>query len=645
MTALSLPLLPLMTAAAVASWRGRPGAVGVLALTGLAATLAVGVWAAAVEPAAHWRWGGELELSVSVEGFSRVMVIFVPIIAAPVMAYAAVTEEEGRTRLLAIMLAFVGAMLVLVLAADFLSLLIAWELVGATSWALIAHQWREPANVESATQAFVTTRFGDLGFYVAAGVLFAETGSFAFASLADVNGVALGAIAAGVLLAAAAKSAQVPFSPWLFSAMAGPTPVSALLHSATLVAAGAYVLIRLSPSLEPVTWFVPAVGGVGLATALAGGVVATLQTHVKRVLAGSTSAQYGLMFIAVGASSTAAAGAQLVAHALFKSLLFLAAGVAIHATSKTDIATYRLAGKLRLVAALSGLGALALAAVPPLGAAWSKEQIVSAAAHASIWFGMATLAAGSLSAFYAARFHLLVWGQPQIVSGDVNWPTPSLNRGPGPIEVVSIALLAAGTALLSIFWLPRAGELVEDATGGTLYEAAEWEFLVSVALVAAAFSLAWVCRRCGRLAAPIPSARMQSVMTDWLGIPLLAKRAIVDPALALSRLLARIDDLVIDAGVRLAARFASLLSRLASLRSEWTVDGLVQAVASMTMLGADRTRLADEEAVDGAVEEGARGIGALGAASRRVQTGLTHHYYVLAVLGLMAMVVVLVMSL
>jgi len=670
---LAIPLLPLVAAFVLIVVRGRPRVLMPLAVSALIAALALGVWAATEEPALAVRWSPAIEMQLSVEGFSRVMVILVPLVAAPIVAYAAAAETEATARLLALLLAFVGAMLLLVSAADFLTLLIAWELVGACSWGLIAHDWRESDHVRSATQAFLTTRFGDLGLYVAAGLLFAERGSFAFNGLPGIDRPALDVIAAGVLLAAAAKSAQVPFSPWLFSAMAGPTPVSALLHSATLVAAGAYLLVRLSPALEPAGWFLPLVAAIGLTTALAGGLVAALQTQVKRVLAGSTSAQYGLMFIAIGASSTAAAAGQLVAHAVFKSLLFLGAGVAIHAAGSPDMSTMRLGRRLPLVAALSAIGALALAAVPPVGGAWTKEQIVAAAANSSVWLAIGALVAGLFSAFYVVRWYLLVWGRDAAAGGVERAPGTArqILRQPGRVEVGSLAVLAFITLFLSVLWLPGGRNVVEKASEGVIFEAAAWEFVASAVLIAVAFALAELMLQRGRLWSLGLSPKVQAAAGDWLGIPAVAKLLVVAPMFSFSRSLAAFDNRVVDAGVRLAAALAASVSRVFALRAEVRLDGVVRGIAASavslarffhaaaekafdwvvegtaatTVLSADGSRLVDEAAIDGAVEGGARGVGMLGQSSRRLQTGLAHHYYVVLTFGLAAIVAVLALSL
>ncbi len=632
MNPLVLPLVPVGAAAAIVMLRARPRALGPIAVAGLVLTLLVAIVAASGGWAVQIAWSPAIALRLEVSGFGRVMVVLVPLVATPIVAYAAATEDDGRDRLLALLLAFVGAMLLLVVAADFVSLLLGWELVGATSWALIGHGWRERANADAGTQAFLTTRLGDLGLYAAAGATLAATGGFGFAGVAGAGSPWREIIAGGVLLAAAAKSAQVPFSPWLFAAMAGPTPVSALLHSATLVAAGAYLLIRLSPLLTPVGWFLPAVTIIGLATALSGGVVALANTHAKRVLAASTSAQYGLMFIAVGAGSTAAAGAQLVTHAAFKSLLFLAAGVAIHAAGTTDLRSMRLGRVLPRVALAAGIGALALAAVPPLGGAWTKEAILSAAAEASPALAAGVLVASFLTVAYAGRFYVLAFGR--------GTTSPGVRR-PGRIELAALALLAALTLALALLWLPASGPVVERLVGGGLPAGAPWEIVASLAVIGLGVLAVSLVDRGGRLGDLLPGATGREAVGDWLGLPSLQHRLVVAPVLALSAALARADDRVIDAGVRAAGRIAVAVSGLGARRLDLSIDRIVGAIASSSVAAARISRAADDHGVDAAVEGTARGLGRAGLESRRLQTGLSHHYFVLGAVGLVAIAAIL----
>ncbi|MEX2658273.1 MAG: proton-conducting transporter membrane subunit [Acidimicrobiales bacterium] len=654
-----LLLVPSAAAAAVALSRHHHRLLLPLASAGAMATLATGAWAAVAEPSASWRWSDALELGLRVEGLARVMVVLVPAIALPVIASAAssMRDDIGLGRLLALLLVFVGAMLVLVAASDLLTLLVAWELVGALSWGLIAHDWRDPQVPQRAAHAFLTTRAGDLGLVAAAAVTIAEVGSARYEDLASLGGWQAGVVAGGVLVAACAKSAQLPFSPWLFSAMAGPSPVSALLHSATMVSAGAYALARTVPFLTGAPWLPGAAAAVGLATALGGGLVATVQPDLKRALAASTSAQYGLMFVAVGAGSTAAAGAHLVTHATFKALLFLAAGVVLHAAGTLDLAAIRIGRSLRITAATFTVGALALAAVPPLGGARSKESILAAAAHHSAWLAAGVVLAAFLSALYAGRLTVLTFGSSPGL--DVTGHASRVERG-------ALLGLAAASLALGALWLPEADRVVESVTGGVLFEAEPWELHVSLAALAAAAVCVAILHRAGRLVTLGLTAPARAVVAGWFGLPGVARLLVVDPVLGLSRGLAAVDDRVVDAGVRFAARVPRTLSRTLLWWGERSVDGTVHAIAggvlraasgsrrfddrgfdgavrviaATTMHAATGSRLADEDGVDRAVEELARGTGIAGRQSRRLQSGLVHHYYVIAAVGLLGLVVV-----
>jgi len=621
---LLLPLLPLVAGGAVVAARSRPGLQAWLAVGSLVATLPIAGWVAAGQPSQTISWSPAFSLTLAVDGFRGVMVVLVPLIAAPIVAYAAATEPEGRSRLLGLLLAFVAGMLLLVLAADFVTLLVAWELIGAVSWLLIGHDWRERSSTLAATQSFLTTRLGDLGLYAAAGATFAASGSFAFEGVAVASTPWREIVAGGVLLAAAAKSAQLPFSPWLFAAMAGPTPVSALLHSATLVAAGAYLLIVLAPALEPVAWFLPAVGLVGIVTALGGGTVASVQGHAKRALAASTSAQYGLMFVAVGAGSTAAAAAQLVTHAAFKSLLFLAAGVAIHATGSALLDRMRLGKLMGGVAVAAAVGALALAGLPPLGGAWSKEAILAAAFEASAVLGAGTLLASLLTALYAARLWLLAFGRGG-GRRDVS--------GPSWAERAALAMLAAVTLALGALWLPAVNARLEAVTGGELAKGAAWELAAALAVLATGAGLAVALDRRRRLADLGLPAPARGTIADWLSVPR-ATELVAASTLRLSAMLARADDRVIDAGVRATARIARGVSSLVSRRVELSIDNLVRVTAAATLQTAAASRVADDAGVDRAVEAAGRGVGIAGHQSRRLQTGQSHEYFVIVAAGL-----------
>jgi NADH-quinone oxidoreductase subunit L len=647
-----LPLLPLAGACVVLALgraRRSPATLTAAALATLLVTLGIGVWAAAHAPSSTWAlWGPRLAPRLSVRGLARMMVVLVPLIAGPVVLFAGATgrQDAGLPRLLALLTAFTGLMELLVSAGDFLTLIVAWELVGACSWALIGYQWRDATRVRAARDAFLTTRVGDIGLYLAAGAAFAATGSLDFTALGAGSASGLGVVAAGVLVAASAKSAQLPFSPWLFSAMAGPTPASALLHSATMVASGAYLLARLAPTLAPaVGWFGPAVALLGLATAVAGGVVASLQSDLKKALAGSTSAQYGLMFLAIGAGFPGAAGLHLATHAAFKALLFLGAGVALHSADTLDLAALaraRLGRAIPRVALLVLVGTLALAALPPLGGAFSKEQIVAAAAHAARWRGTfvgGALAAGLLSAFYAARLQLLAFARDRD-HGDAIDATALPGEAPSTPELASLALLAALSLAFGVLWIPGAVPTAVWLVGGPLAPGAAWELAASIVTVIAGVGTAVVLRRRNVLATlGLPHA-LREHLAAWLGLPALARHLIVRPTLALANALADFDGRVVDAGVRGAVQVATFTSGVLAWWGERGMDGLVTTVIRATTRLADASRDADDRGVDGVVEGLARDVGVVGAASRRLQTGLAHDYYRLAAVGTLVLIVV-----
>ena len=453
----SVALVPALAAPALLL-PGSRAPLGAAACSVLLVPLALAGLAAASGWTGTYAWSGALTLTAALTSVSAVVAVLVPAIALPVLLYAASHEaHEGLPRLLALMLVFVGGMELLVIADDFLTLLIGWEIVGACSWALIGHRWGEIEPPRAGIYAFVTTRLGDLGLFIAAFAAFAGAGFFAFDALPALSPAHLQVVAFGVLVSAAAKSGQLPFSPWLFRAMAGPTSVSALLHAATMVAAGAYLLARLGTALSPAADFSAAAVGIGLATALAGGTVAVLQLHAKKLLAASTSAQFGLMFAVVGAGWPGLAALHLVTHAGMKALLFLSVGVAEERAGTFSLDRMSLGRALPWSAGLALVGAMALAGLPPLGAAWTKDEIVAGVLEANVPAGAFVMLAGALSAAYAARFQTLAW-----------FPAAEPPEGhvPGAAAITGMALLALGTVAASILWLPGAEEVAARIAGG-----------------------------------------------------------------------------------------------------------------------------------------------------------------------------------
>lgn len=553
-------------------------------------------------------WGGPLRLQAALTPFSGIVALLVPIVAAVVIAYASAHEREaGLRRLTGLLVLFTAGMELLLVADDFLTLLIGWEIVGACSWALITHDWQDGYAGRSAIYAFIATRLGDLGLFVAAITTYAGTGSFAFERLSDLPPVPLALVAAGAMISAAAKSGQVPFSPWLFRAMAGPTSVSALLHAATMVAAGAYLMIRLQPLLAPVAWFGGTLVALGLATAIAGGGVALVQPHAKKLLAASTSAHYGLMFVATGAGFPVIALLHLVAHALFKSLMFLVAGIAGERAGDYELRHMGFAALMPVTALASAIGALALAGVPPLGAAWTKEQIVGAAGTHGTTVAVLATVAGMLSAAYAARFHLMAFGA--VKRGAVT------NYLPSRVEKATPTLLAIGSLLLGGLWLSRVHTQVIRRIGGALPDSPGWELPLSLVFVFAGLILGAAAARRTELG----TAGKTAVVANWLGLPKLIDALVVQPTVAICRLAARIDDRVVDAGVRGAGWLGRRLARLGAITGEAWTDALPTFSAAL--------------------------ISSAGRQAVRLQTGMAHHYYAFITGGVVGIVALLLLGL
>jgi NADH-quinone oxidoreductase subunit L len=524
---------------------------------------------------------------LAVDGLSALMVVTVAGVTLPVLVFAAGDPQLRTARFTGYVLLFAAAMLVTVTATTLAVLLMAWEVMGAMSWALIGYHWREPEPVRAAHTALLTTRAADLGLYLAAAAMLAGgVGSLAVAGRPAEPWSHV--VALGVVVAALGKSAQLPFSFWLAQAMRGPSPVSALLHSATMVAAGAYLLLRTAPLLAATGWAADVVAWVGAATAVVLGLVAVAQTDLKLLLAASTCAQIGVMVLAAGLGAVVGGAGHLTAHAATKSLLFLAAGVWLAALGTRQLAELRgAARRFPLVGVTFTVGAAALAGLPPMSLWLTKDVVLAAALDRSAELYATGMAASVLSAVYCAKAVWFVWT-----------PAGSAERRVGAVRVmwavplVGLAVFAAALGVLPVL----------DAT-----VPAPWELALSAALALGASAAAW--RVAPRIGAPDP-------LRSWLGLERAAHVAVVRPVRGLARALAQWDDRVLDAAVVAVARGTRSAARLLDRRAEAAVDGIVRALAA--------------------------GSRALGRLARRPQTGQLHQYYAQAAVALAVLVLLVI---
>ncbi|WP_369204221.1 proton-conducting transporter membrane subunit [Streptomyces sp. PU-14G] len=578
-----------------------------LGIAAAAGTCGLAVASALCRPEASAPLFAGVRAGLRVDGLSAVVVVAVAAVTAAVLVASAgeLGPQENRGRFFGLMLVFAGAMTVTVTATTLPPLLMAWEVMGATSWALIGYWWRQPERVRAAGTAFLTTRAADLGLYLAAGAAMAGgVGSLGLSALTGAEGGWLHVACAGLVVAALGKSAQLPFSFWLSQAMRGPSPVSALLHSATMVAAGAYLLLRLRPVLVATGWAGPAVAWTGAVTALALGVVAMAQRDLKQLLAASTCSQVGFMVLAAGAGGLAGGTLQLLAHAAAKSSLFLAAGAWLTSLGTEQLPALR--GAVRrhpLVGAGFVAGALVLAGLPPLALWVAKDEVLAAARAQSAGLYALGLAAAAVAAGYSAKALWYVTRPLPHGHATERRRTRRLARSVSTPVVV----LAAAAVFLGVAALPDLSGRLRDVLGdGGGHAPVPWEMGLSaaVALIAAGAAWWWTPRS-ARSTRTASSA--QRWAADWLHTERAARAVLVRPVLALARALAAFDDRVVDGAVRHIARGGLALAR-----------------------GAAR---ADDRGLDGAVRSVAAGCRRLGAWARRPQTGLLHQYYAQAVVG------------
>jgi NADH-quinone oxidoreductase subunit L len=378
--------------------------------------------------------GAKLGLGMRIDGLTAVMFTVVTTVSLMVQIYSTgyMHGDKRFTWYFTALNLFTGSMLLLVISNNLLQLLIGWELVGVCSYLLIGFWWEEKANSNAAIKAFVTTKTGDIPFLIGIFVIFASTGTFDIGQIlakVEAHQVSTLALTAGAILlfgGAVGKSAQFPLHVWLPDAMAGPTPVSALIHAATMVTAGVFLVARLFPIFEGSQAAMNVVAIIGAVTMLMAALLAMVQDDIKRVLAYSTISQLAYMIAALGVGAGNAGIFHLFTHAWFKALLFLGAGSVIHAVHSNNMSEM---GGLKKVMPITfwtfGVATLALAGIFPFAGFWSKDEILTEAfrvghgtivAHGSAPVGYIVYGVGVvtafLTAFYMSRaLHLTFYGE------------------------------------------------------------------------------------------------------------------------------------------------------------------------------------------------------------------------------------------
>jgi NADH-quinone oxidoreductase subunit L len=539
--------------------------------------------------------GLKIDVGLLYDPLSAVFVLLITGVGFLIHLYAVgyMAGDEGRRRFFGYFNLFVAAMLLLVLGNNYVMLYVGWEGVGLASYLLIAFWYTRPSAATAGKKAFLMNRVGDAGLVIAIFLMFATLGTTQYGDV--FNGVGkLGegtvlAIGLLLLLGACGKSGQFPLQSWLPDAMEGPTPVSALIHAATMVTAGVYLIARSNPIFtanETAQTFVVAVGAI---TLLIGCVIGCAKDDIKRVLAWSTVSQIGYMFLGVGLGGGAYALAiiHLLAHGFFKAGLFLGAGSVMHGMhDQTDIRRFGdLWRYMRITWATFGLAWLAIIGLPPLSGFFTKEPIIAAAFEREGWtawlFGWAALLGAGITAFYMTRLFVLTFHGPKRWTEEIDHPHES-----PPIMTVPLVLLAVGSVAAG--WLMSTS--VADWLTPVLGQHEEAEAVMphalittlSVVLTVLGAGLAWALFRNGTEpvelpAGPVVTAARKNLYADAFNETVLEK-----PGIYLTRALVYLDGKGIDGLVNaLAATVGGGSGRLRRLQT-----GFVRSYAMSILTGA-----------------------------------------------------------
>ncbi len=475
---------------------------------------------------------------------------------------------------------FVFGMLTLVVADNLILFFVAWEIMGLCSYLLIGHWFEEVENARAAYKAFIVTRLGDVGLMAGIWLLFHAAGSFRFADVlaaaeAGRLETSLATLAALLLFAGAVgKSAQVPLHIWLPDAMAGPTPVSALIHAATMVAAGVFLVARSFPLFEAAPAAMTVVAFIGAATALLAALIGTVQTDIKKVLAYSTVSQLGYMMMGLGVGAFAAGLFHLESHAFFKALLFLAAGSVIHAAHTQEMHQMGgLFGKLRVTGATFLVGMLALAGLPPFAGFFSKDEILLEAYHSRypilFWAG---LVGAFLTAYYMMRAALLTFfGKPRD-----HHVYDHAHESP-PNMTVPLLVLAVPATLFGFLGSPFLGHAYQRfvAPAGEVLEPSGLVTALAVAFALGGLAVAYAVYgaeavdRAGliRSLRPLYVLFKEKFYFDHLGL------AVARLGVGLAAFVGAFDKYVVDGLVNLVAWLALLVGRAARALTMGSAQG------------------------------------------------------------------------
>lgn len=626
-----------------------------------------------------WVVAGDFQVPIGfrVDPLSTIMMLTVTFVGFLIHVYSVryMVGDPGYPRYFTYLNLFLFAMLLLVLANNYLLLFLGWEGVGVCSYLLIGFWYERRGAGDAANKAFIVNRVGDAGFLLGLFLLWTTFGSLKYAEIFPRAGEVLGAgsplatvVTLALFIGAVGKSAQLPLSVWLPDAMEGPTPTSALIHAATMVTAGVYMVTRSSPlfGLAPDTSSLVAV--VGALTAVFAATIGCVQNNIKQVLAYSTITQLGLMFLAAGLGAYTTAIFHLVTHAFFKSLLFLGAGSVIQALhGEHDIQRMGgLAPHMRVTAYAFLIGALATAGMFPLAGYWSQRQILFAAFNGGRYFvWVLGLSAAFLTAFYVFRLYLVTFAGP--FRGNPHH-MHRLRKAPADmwIPLAVLALLSVGVGFVGVTpehgifhgfvgqsLSPAAGQEAHGAFGSPMALLPLGVALAAIGLAYLSYAQWWDLsdrfrtpyvvlfrryfldeiysavflngfRRCCRVL-----WRMDGRVIDG------AVNRVAGLVLGSSATFSRLDGAVIDRAVNTTASVVVDSGAIASKVDEAVIDGAVNTVGDIVVGSSTVSWKVDDKVIDGAVNKAADMIWGSSQLGRRLQTGAVQNYILAMAWGIL----------
>ena len=588
-----------------------------------------------------------LDVGILMDPLAAVMVLVVSSIATLVNIYSLgyMAGEEGLPRYYAEISLFTGSMLILVLANSILLLFIGWELVGLCSYLLIGFWYKRPAAASAAKKAFIVTRFGDALMLAGIGLLFTFFGTLNISyinehiSTSNLDMFWLTVIGVLLFFGAVGKSAQIPLQGWLWDAMQGPTTVSCLIHSATMVKAGIYLVARLYPVFAASHYTMTFIAYTGGVTAFVAGTMALAEWDIKRILAYSTISQLGYMTLGLGVGAFSAAIIHLVSHASFKALLFLGAGSVIHVVHSNDLRDMGgLFKHMKITAITMLIASLSLSGIPPFSGYFSKDFIIEATYHLgdSFLYHLSVITAG-ITAFYILRLWYLAFILPPSKPHDHAHESP-------PSMTIPLVLLAIATTVLGVLRFTMPEFVIESVKGYGVTFTHEGLLVHSPLVVVPYLSAVPSIPEFATLFYPISLAltglaiatavyKMNLIPADLLTKNKLG--SVIYKVLACQygtdALYLLISETIIYKGISRAIAWFDL----------HVIDGIVNGIGKAAVLIATGTNLTDLYIIDGIINGIGHAAVRTGRVLRRIQTGIVQNYVSLMLIGLIIVLLVL----